>query len=281
MLSRKEAQPSIVGRPPRRPLPIPPMRLEANGDGTTAVAAARWSAKGKDWAALGGIATHEFVNQADGSLKLRLQLNLGVPGHPQLWCRQPSLCLGTSAYLGRKQMSLRHETAGIDRERRAAVFLLALAGVSAATVGGGGREVLAQRQAGAAGGQDARQAVEAFVAKYLEVYNKKDAAGVASLYTEDGLLVPPGPIVTGRQNIEKAWQAVFDTGRTGLRYDIQQVQAEGNIVWSVGRFTVMVPDEKGGLQERQGNFANIYQWEGEGLKFRVHAFSFLPVTRPR
>ena len=122
--------------------------------------------------------------------------------------------------------------------------------------------------------------VEAFITKYLDAYNKNDAAGVAALYTEGGLLVPPGPITTGKQNIEKAWQAVFDAGRTGLRYDIQQVQAEGNIVWSVGHFTVMAPDESGVLQERQGNFANIYQWEGDGLKFRVHAFNFLP-PRPR
>ena len=46
--------------------------LEANGDDNTAVAAAKWSAKGKDGASIGGIATHEFAKQADGSLKLRL-----------------------------------------------------------------------------------------------------------------------------------------------------------------------------------------------------------------
>jgi uncharacterized protein (TIGR02246 family) len=131
------------------------------------------------------------------------------------------------------------------------------------------------------GRQNVQQAVETFVAKYLERYNKKDAAGVASLYTEDGILVPPGPIATGTQNIEKAWQAAFDAGRTGLRYNTQQIQAEGNLVWSVGQFTVMSPDESGSLQERQGNFANIYQWDGNELKFRVHAFNFLPSPRPR
>jgi uncharacterized protein (TIGR02246 family) len=45
--------------------------LEANGDDDLIVAAARWSAKGKD-GPLGGMATHEFARQADGSLKLRL-----------------------------------------------------------------------------------------------------------------------------------------------------------------------------------------------------------------
>ena len=40
--------------------------LEANGEGNTAVAAARWSAKGKDGASL-----HEFAKQADDGLELR------------------------------------------------------------------------------------------------------------------------------------------------------------------------------------------------------------------
>jgi uncharacterized protein (TIGR02246 family) len=186
-------------------------------------------------------------------------------------------------------MSIRDKAAtDVDWERRGAfqlAFAGTLAGISAA-VAGGSRGALAQQaataqQTRASDRPNVHQAVEAFVTKYLEAYNKKDAAGVASLYTDDGILVPPGPMATGKQNIEKAWRAVFDTGRTGLRYDIQQVQAEGNIVWSVGQFTVMAPDESGVLQKRQGNFANIYQWEDDGLKFRVHAFSFLPAPRPR
>ena len=46
--------------------------IEANGDADAAVAAAKWSAKGKEGSHLGGIATHEFVKQTDGNLKLRL-----------------------------------------------------------------------------------------------------------------------------------------------------------------------------------------------------------------
>ena len=51
-------------------------------------------------------------------------------------------------------------------------------------------------------------------------------------------------------------------------------------VWSVGQFTVMAPDESGVLQERQGNFANIYQWEGDGLKFRVQYGLQFPAPTP-
>jgi uncharacterized protein (TIGR02246 family) len=136
-------------------------------------------------------------------------------------------------------------------------------------------------QSGNADRPNIKQAVEAFVTKYLDIFNKKDATGLAALYVDDAVLVPPGPIAVGKQSIEKSWRATFDAGRTGLKYKIQQTWAEGNLVWSVGQFTVMSPDEKGTPQERPGNFANVYQWQGNELKFRVHAFNFLPSPPPR
>jgi ketosteroid isomerase-like protein len=112
------------------------------------------------------------------------------------------------------------------------------------------RGAIAQENS-ADGRQDARLAVEAFAATYVDAYNRKDAAAIAALDMEDGLRVPPGPISVG---------------------------AEGNIVWSVGQYTVMAPDESGVSREGQGNFVNIYQWQGDGLKFRVHSFSFVPAS---
>jgi len=51
--------------------------IEASGNGNIVVAAAKWSAKGKDDKGkpkqLGGLATHVFEKQPDGSLKLKLQ----------------------------------------------------------------------------------------------------------------------------------------------------------------------------------------------------------------
>jgi ketosteroid isomerase-like protein len=50
--------------------------IEAIDKGDTVVAAARWSADGKDAAGAdqpwGGLATHVFERQDDGALKLRL-----------------------------------------------------------------------------------------------------------------------------------------------------------------------------------------------------------------
>jgi uncharacterized protein (TIGR02246 family) len=47
--------------------------IEVMGDDDeVVVAAAKWSAKGKDGSGVGGVATHVFEKQADGSLKLKL-----------------------------------------------------------------------------------------------------------------------------------------------------------------------------------------------------------------
>ena len=50
--------------------------IEAHGEGNLIVAAAKWSATGKDAAGMdqpwGGVATHVFAKQPDGSLKLWL-----------------------------------------------------------------------------------------------------------------------------------------------------------------------------------------------------------------
>jgi uncharacterized protein (TIGR02246 family) len=126
-----------------------------------------------------------------------------------------------------------------------------------------------------------QQAVEAFVTKFQDTYNKKDAAALAALYMDDAILVPPGPIATGKPSIQKTWQAVLDAGRTGLKYTVKDVRAQGDLVWSVGQFSVMSPDDKDTPQERPGNFVHFYQWQGKELKLRVHAFTFLPAAPPK
>lgn len=46
--------------------------IDVMEDGNEIVAASRWSAKGGDGSDIGGIATHVFERQEDGSLKLKL-----------------------------------------------------------------------------------------------------------------------------------------------------------------------------------------------------------------
>ena len=60
------------------------------------------------------------------------------------------------------------------------------------------------------------------------LYNAKDAAGIASFYTEDGvLLAPESAAVVGRGPIADHYGAAFDAGVSQLRYEIKDIRAHG------------------------------------------------------
>ena len=56
--------------------------------------------------------------------------------------------------------------------------------------------------------------IEAVNAKWIELFNKGDFAGVASLYTEDAMAFPPGSaIVKGRAALELMWKDMAEKVR--------------------------------------------------------------------
>ena len=60
----------------------------------------------------------------------------------------------------------------------------------------------------------AREAIDAANQKFEAVFNKGDAAGVAQLYAEEAVLLPPGELrVDGmRPAIEAHWKGTIDAG---------------------------------------------------------------------
>ena len=53
--------------------------------------------------------------------------------------------------------------------------------------------------------------IEAVNAKWIELFNKGDFAGVASLYTEDAIAFPPGAaMVKGRAALELMWKVMAE-----------------------------------------------------------------------
>ena len=121
---------------------------------------------------------------------------------------------------------------------------------------------------------DATKAVPPFISNYEKLFNAKDAHGLAALFADDAVQAAPGPLLTNRADIEKRYKAIFDSGNTDFRVDVKQVQAEGNIVFIVGEFSVKSP--QGGMHEIGGNVVDILEWDGDALKFRVLSFNLRP-----
>ena len=123
---------------------------------------------------------------------------------------------------------------------------------------------------------DAQKAVTTFAANYAKAFNAKDTARIVAMFGPDGVEAGPGPILTSPDDIKKRFESIFAMGANDLHFNIKQVQAEGNIVVAVGSFTVKLKDNTIG-----GNITNVYEWDGDALKYRVHAYNFPPPPAPK
>lgn len=79
--------------------------------------------------------------------------------------------------------------------------------------------------------------------KFMETFRQGDAAGMASLYTEDGMILPPnGDFVEGRQQIQDFWRAVMDMGIKTIKLQIREVEQHDDTAYEVSRATLSGED---------------------------------------
>jgi uncharacterized protein (TIGR02246 family) len=88
--------------------------------------------------------------------------------------------------------------------------------------------------------QNTRQQIEQIIAAYHDAWNKQDAAGVAALYTSDGVFVGSDvkAVSNGRQEIIDHYQDVFKRGIThheSATID-QFIPVGDNVVLIVGEY---------------------------------------------
>ena len=117
--------------------------------------------------------------------------------------------------------------------------------------------------------------------KEEEAFNKNDASAVAALFTEDGVLVAPDGMFSGRQAIEKRYADTFQrwpiTTFSSQRY---QLNAIDNAVWAVGEWWSTLQTEIGPKFEG-GYWSAIYIHEGDDWKIRLLTVSGRPQPAPR
>ena len=106
------------------------------------------------------------------------------------------------------------------------------------TIGGFSLPICAQQQ----DLQEVMNAVTALSARENELLTKKDAAGIASLFTSDGLLVMLAPqfaFKPGRDAIQKHYQGIIDAGATSITLELKNLELRGNDgVWAAGNYSV-------------------------------------------
>src|SRR5829696_1727751 len=115
---------------------------------------------------------------------------------------------------------------------------------------------------------DHRQAIDALLGKFAEAYGRKDAEAIAALFTEDGILSGPAPMVIGRQAIAQNYKARLDQGFGNIRFQMQHYDPDGG--WAAGGYAVSLPQGA----ERRGNVTSIFRRQADALLIRVHTFNF-------
>jgi uncharacterized protein (TIGR02246 family) len=127
--------------------------------------------------------------------------------------------------------------------------------------------------------QEVMNATNALSARQKELLNKKDAAGIASLFTSDGLLVVLAPqfaFKPGRDAIQKHYQGIIDAGAGNITFELKNLELRGNDgVWAAGNHSITVKDKT-----IQGNWFRILKRENGTWKIAMEALAQASATDP-
>jgi len=114
--------------------------------------------------------------------------------------------------------------------------------------------------------QDVSEQIQTADAQFVEAFAAGDAQALASLYTEDGMLLPPnGDFVSGKAAIQGFWQAVMDAGVAEANLTVEEAQGLDGMAWEVGRYALH--DAAGGVID-EGKY--IVVWKKTEAGWRLH-----------
>ncbi|WP_210465912.1 YybH family protein [Rufibacter roseolus] len=76
--------------------------------------------------------------------------------------------------------------------------------------------------------------------EFENAFARGDAAGIASLYTQNGVILPSGSdIVRGKEGIRQFWQGAIDAGIKACRLDTFDVEQVDNTAIEMGYYTLL------------------------------------------
>src|SRR5271165_347840 len=123
-----------------------------------------------------------------------------------------------------------------------------------------------------------REQIVALLGKFTEAWKDNDAAALAALYTQDGLLCDAdgsGPHY-GRPAIEKSFADGFKQFHfsnhvtTPDQYSPHVIGTAGNEAWAFGEWSMTIQGKNGGgPMQIKGNWGAIFVRERDGWKARV------------
>ena len=110
------------------------------------------------------------------------------------------------------------------------------------------------------------EAINSLRDEFIALDNASDAAGLASLYTNDAVLMPPNEAaVTGNQAIESWFQTTFDQFTTEFTVASEELEVVGDWAFDWGVYmTALTPKAGGEPTEDRGKYIVILRKQVDG-----------------
>jgi len=153
--------------------------------------------------------------------------------------------------------------------RSCAVLVLA---ASAALSGCAARQLSAPASPRATA--EVRQQIEQAVARFVETFNRGDAAALAAMYDTAGVvLAPNAPPMRGRQNIEALWAGARQQGFKTLNLQVNSVELIGDHAIELGSYTLVVQPPGQAEMTDRGKYVAVWKRQGDGA-WKVYRGAF-------
>jgi uncharacterized protein (TIGR02246 family) len=112
----------------------------------------------------------------------------------------------------------------------------------------------------AAPGRDIKSQIDAANAKWVEAFNKGDAAAVGQLYTEQATALPPNaPMATGRAAIQSFWQGAIQSGVKNVTLKALKVDQFGGAAREIGEFSLDAPNAQKQMVHVEGKYVVLWR----------------------
>jgi ketosteroid isomerase-like protein len=128
---------------------------------------------------------------------------------------------------------------------------------------------LVNNQSGATASAEnlAKEGISKFNETVTAAFRKQDTVTMASLWTENTRVLPPGQeMITGRAAVQAFWQGGFDQGAYDVVLESSEIKSLGDgVAYEIGRNIVRVRLADGSSIDVPGKSLCIFRREADGV----------------